>query len=260
MKFRKIKIYLFTLVLFSFAYSTISAQNVFVDSLVIKGNKAYIAKNYDRAINDYEKILNEGFESPELYYNLGNSYYKKGILGKAILNYEKGLKLAPNNEDLKYNLKIANAHIVDKIETLPEFFLSRWWKNFAAIFPLNILTVILVVTFIVFLIAIWIFIFGKTGNSKKTGLFGGVFIFAVFLLFIFVYITKVSEIKNSRYAIILSQEVTARTSPDETAKAVFVLHEGTKVRVEDKVGGWEQIKLSDGKKGWVPKGTFGLIK
>ncbi len=255
-----IKIKLLTIILFATSFTTVSAQNILVDSLVVKANKAYISKNYDQAITDYEKILNEGFESPELYYNLGNSYYKKGVLGRAILNYEKGLKLAPDNEDLRYNLKIANAHIVDKIETLPEFFIVRWWRSFISLFSIQTLAVALVAVFVMLLIALWLLIFGRTPGAKKGGLFGGGFLLAVFILFIFVYIGKAHEIESSNYAIILTKEVTARTSPDETAKAVFILHEGTKVQVEDKVGDWEQVKLSDGKKGWIKEGTFGVIK
>ncbi len=249
------------LVFFGLLAANISllAQNTFIDSLSAKGEKAYLSKNYDEAILNYEKILNEGYDSAELYYNLGNAYYRKGILGRAILNYEKGLKLKPGDEDLLYNLKIANAHIIDKINNVPEFFIVRWWKDFVALFSIEFLSVILLVAFLLLLIFVWLFFFGKTPSVRKRGLFGGVSFAFIVLLFAVVYFGKVKEVNNSNYAIILSKEVTARTSPDESSKAIFVLHEGTKVSVLDNVGEWEQVKLSDGKKGWIKKGNFELI-
>ena len=149
----KIKISLvnFLLAVFVLSFSTLFAQNPVVDSLVAKGNKAFLNKDYDTAISDYQKVLDQGYESSVLYYNLGNAYYKKGIMGRAILNYEKGLKLDPTNEDLIYNLKIANAHIVDKIDKVPEFFLLRWWKAFISIFSLQLLNIILLILFVWFL-------------------------------------------------------------------------------------------------------------
>ncbi len=257
----KIKISLvnFLLAVFVLSFSTLFAQNPVVDSLVAKGNKAFLNKDYDTAISDYQKVLDQGYESSVLYYNLGNAYYKKGIMGRAILNYEKGLKLDPTNEDLIYNLKIANAHIVDKIDKVPEFFLLRWWKAFISIFSLQLLNIILLILFVMFLMSVWFFIFGKTSISKKWGLFSGTSFLILLVLTIFIYIGKVDEIKSSHYAIVLDKEVTAMTSPDEASKAIFILHEGTKVSAEDEVGEWEQVRLSDGKKGWVPKNSLGFI-
>jgi tetratricopeptide (TPR) repeat protein len=242
------------------SFSTLSAQNTVVDSLVVNGNKAFLNKDYDTAITDYQKIVDQGYESAALYYNLGNAYFRKGILGEAILNYEKGLKLDPTNEDLLYNLKIANAHIVDKIDKVPEFFLLRWWKTFVSIFSLHLLDLILALLFVLFLIAVWFFIFGRTSASKKGGLFAGTSLLILLVLAIFLYIGKVDEINSSHYAIVLAKEVTAMTSPDESSKAIFILHEGTKVSVEDGVGEWEQVRLTDGKKGWVRKNSLGFIK
>jgi tetratricopeptide (TPR) repeat protein len=241
------------------SYSTIFAQNPLIDTLVVNANKAFLNKDYDKAIDNYQKVVDQGYESPFLYYNLGNAYYRKGILGEAIFNYEKGLKLNPTDEDLLYNLKIANAHIVDKIDKVPEFLLLRWWKTFISIFSLRLLDIILALLFVLFLTAVWFFIFGKTSGYKKGGLFAGTSLLILLVLTVFLYIGKVDELKSSHYAIVLAKEVTAMTSPDESSKAIFILHEGTKVSAEDEVGMWEQVRLADGKKGWVLKNSLGFI-
>lgn len=96
------------------------------ESFMEQGNQYYQKQQYDKAIQDYSKVLNEGYESSELYYNLGNAYFRKGNLGFAILNYEKALKLSPGDEDIQHNLALANSRTIDRINTLPDFFLFQW--------------------------------------------------------------------------------------------------------------------------------------
>ncbi len=242
-----------------FAFSNVGAQNAFVDSLMKAGNAAYTAKNFEKAIDNYEKIIDEGYESPALYYNLGNAYYKIGALGKAILNYERALALNPSDEDAKYNLKIANARIVDKINAVPKFFLTEWKDSLLKLFSPSALALITSVLFAAFLLFLFLFRYGKTAGTRKSGfVFASVF-FALFVLSALLYYGKAKQIETEKYGIILAKEVTVRVSPDDNAKAAFIVHEGTKVLVEDKVGNWADIKLPDGKKGWAPKDTFELI-
>ncbi len=239
--------------------SVFSAQNAYVDSLMKAGNAAYTAKNFEKALDNYEKILDEGYESNALYYNLGNSYYKIGALGKAILNYERALKLNPSDEDARYNLKIANARIIDKINPVPKFFLTEWKDALLDLFSVQTLALIVAVLFALLLLTIFLFRYGKTPSVRKSGFVLGSIIFVALALALFLYYGKAQEIRNDKYGIILAKEVTVRTSPDENAKAAFIIHEGTKILVEDKVGDWVNIKLADGKKGWLKKETFELI-
>jgi tetratricopeptide (TPR) repeat protein len=104
------------------------------DSLVSEGNRHYMDREYDLAVKCYSKVIEMGYESGELYYNLGNAYYKQENLPWAILNYEKALLLKPGNEDIRQNLALANARIVDKIDSIPDFFLHRWVNYFQGLF------------------------------------------------------------------------------------------------------------------------------
>ncbi len=98
-----------------------------------RGNDYYQKQQYDKAVQAYNKVLNEGYESAELYYNLGNAYYRKGNLGYAILNYERALKLSPGDDDIRHNLALANSRTIDRINTLPDFFIFQWWESFLAL-------------------------------------------------------------------------------------------------------------------------------
>jgi tetratricopeptide (TPR) repeat protein len=247
-------------VLILFAFTTVQAQYSYVDSLAQVANQAYKSKNYEKAIDAYEKVLNEGYESSQLYYNLGNAYYKYGLLGKAILNYERALRLNPQNEDAIYNLKIANAHAIDKINAVPKFFLAEWWDYLLELFPINTIAIITAGLFVLLLFFIWLFFYGKTANGKKLGFTLGSVTFAFLLFFAFLYFGKAKQVSTEKYGIILAKEITVKVSPDENAKAAFILHEGTKFLLEDKVGNWGNIKLADGKEGWAPLSSFELIE
>ena len=107
------------------------------DSLINKANEMYAQGKYQDAAIVYENILKQGYESAELYFNLGNAYYKQNVIATAILNYEKALQLSPNDDDIKYNLELANRFVVDKIEVLPVFFITGWIKNLKNIFSSN---------------------------------------------------------------------------------------------------------------------------
>lgn len=102
-----------------------------------QGNRYYQKQDYNQAVQSYLKVLNEGYESAELYYNLGDAYYREGKLGYAILNYERALKLSPGDDDIRHNLALANSRTIDRLNTLPDFFLFQWWESFLALFTFS---------------------------------------------------------------------------------------------------------------------------
>ena len=112
------------------------------------GNSLYQNNDYDNAIGAYEEVLSLGYESSALYYNLGNSYYRSGKLGDAILNYERALKIEPNDEDVKYNLRIVQARTVDKIQSVPKIFISEWWDVLVTMFPVSGWSVTLIIVYL----------------------------------------------------------------------------------------------------------------
>ena len=221
------------------------------DSLLIKGNDYYKAGNYEKATRSYETIIDSGYESAFLYFNLGNAYYKSGKLAKAILNYERAKKLAPYNEDIAYNLDMAKSFVIDKLEEISPVFFRSWYTNIVLFISSDAWAYLSLICFIGGLLLMLLYFFTRKLSLKKSG-----FWFGVLLLLIavgsFQFSKQNKKIMTSHdWAIIMSPSVTGKTTPDAGGKDFFVLHEGTKVNVEDKIGEWVEIKLSDGNKGWV---------
>ncbi len=238
---------LFTIISILAAFYT-NAQEA--DSL-LKANDLYAKGNFQDAAVVYENILNQGFESAELYYNLGNAYYKQNVVAKAILYYEKALHLAPNDEDIKYNLELVNRFVVDKIEVLPVFFITEWIRNMRNIFKSDIWAIVSIGTFILTLIFISLYLYSRGLAFKKFSFWISLmFILITVVSFIFSYQQK-RKILSGGSAIVISPSVTVKSSPDVSGTDLFVIHEGTKVWIEDKISDWKEIKLSDGSKGWL---------
>lgn len=233
----------------SFLGSSI-AESAVSDSLA-KAETCYSAQDFDCSIRIYERVLSSGEESANLYYNLGNAYFKKGIIAHAILNYERAILRAPNDEDIKENLEIARTYQVDKIESIPDFILSIWFKSFANIAHSNTWAIISIVLFLCFIGSITLFLFSHSSAVKRIGFFAGIGLFVVFICTAFLASYQKSTITENSYAIITTPSVTLKSAPDNSGKDLLVIHEGMKVSFENVVGNWIEIKLSDGSVGWV---------
>jgi len=227
-----------------------------VDPLIDSANNAYTEQNYEEAVGFYEKVLDKGLESPELYYNLGNAYYKLHDIASAILNYERAKQLAPNDEDIQYNLELAKKQITDKIEPIPEFFLLRWAKNALNLFSSNAWALASLITFIAFLVLFSLYLYsGRLGIKKSSFWIGIIALIISIASFSFSYQQK-QDIVNSGEAIVFSPKVTVKSSPSESGTELFVIHRGVKVHiVDDDINGWYEVKLADGNKGWLKRET-----
>ena len=221
------------------------------DSLIIKANDYYTEAQFQDAINAYEAIINSGYESSEIYYNLANAYYKEKVIALAILNYEKAIQLAPNDEDILYNLELTNRLVVDKIEVLPVFFIIGWIRNLKSIFTSDLWAIISLVSFILTLVFISIFLYSRSIGLKKFSLGFAFFIVIISTISLIFSHQQKQAILNGNTAIITNLSVTVKSSPDISGTDLFVLHEGTKVWIEDKISDWNEIKLSDGSIGWL---------
>jgi tetratricopeptide (TPR) repeat protein len=224
-----------------------------------KANELYSEGNYDGAIDLYSSILASGYHSASIYYNLGNAFYRSGKIPSAILNYERALLLAPGDEDIRFNLDLARLQTIDRIEVVPDFFINRWWKGIRDTLNYRSWAVVSSVTFINTLIFLAIFLLVSKVIMKK--LF---FWLAVSMLFISVFSFSVgldqrNYVKNHNNAIIFSPVVSIKSSPDINSADLFVLHEGTKVSIEDSIGDWREVRLSDGNKGWLHKDGLEMI-
>ncbi|MCF8455470.1 MAG: tetratricopeptide repeat protein [Bacteroidales bacterium] len=245
-----------------FTLSLFLAMTSFADSnnaLLEMANKHYTDGEYNEAIANYEQIIETGYESAALYYNLGNSYYKTGELAPAILFYEKAHLLAANDEDIVFNLELANRHVVDKLEAIPDFFLNQWINNLSIQLSTNQWAIISMVAFGVALLLFLIFLYVSVPLVKRFS-----FYFSMLLVIVavsgFIFSSKeANKLTAHDTAIIFSPTVTVKSSPDEGGTDLFLLHEGSKVQLNDSIGNWVEIALSNGNEGWILKEAIRVI-
>jgi pentatricopeptide repeat protein len=211
----------------------------------------YRSGEFDKAIKIYEEIRNEGFQGTSLFFNLANSYYRIGKLGQAILNYERALKLSPTDEDVKHNLAFANLSTVDRIQPLPTFFLFEWWESILASLAVNGWTYLAYFFFIFLTALVVVYFFAKTIFQQKLILFSGLGMLTMFLIVISLLIVKLNKEENVIEGVVIELSLTVKTSPDMKSTDAFVIHEGLKVNLEDKLDNWIKIRLADGKVGWI---------
>ncbi len=229
------------------------------DELMKGANKFYQEGQFEQAIRSYEKILGQGFESGALYYNLGNAYFKSGKLGYAIYYYEKGLKLQPNDEDLLYNLKIANSRTFDKITELPKLFIVSWWEGLVTSLGVSGWSFIVVIVFWILLASFAFYFFSRRAPIQRISFFISSISLAVLIFLAVLLFARVNRDATTNYGILLRQTYSVKISPDSKSADAFVVHEGIKFTIEDYVNDWAKIRLADGKVGWIEKNAFGQI-
>lgn len=253
----------FLLIAFLLINCNFSFSNENLLQQIEAGNKFYSNQEYDNAINSYNAVLNEGFEAPELYYNLGNAFYKKGEIAQAILNYERAKILAPEDEDISYNLQIAQTVIVDKIEIVPEFIMKTWYRLFIDIFSSQTWSLLSIFTFISGLSCLLWFLFSSSVAVKKTTFLVAVILMITSFTSIIAARTQSDRINNRNTAIVFEPSVTVKSSPAVDATDIFVIHEGTKITIRDEFNKgeeeWIEIRLSDGNVGWIKKSAVEVI-
>lgn len=221
------------------------------DSLIMRGNEFYKNGQYDKAITAYKQVVDSGYSSSKLYYNLGNAYYKNHRIGMAILYYERAKLLAPNDEDIQHNLALVRQQVEDKLEKIPEFFVSKWFHTIIHSLSFNAWGVISIITFIFFLTLFILYLTSGRLKIKQYSFWTGLVMF-IFSASTFLFAQqKYQNIMDSDRAVITSSSVTIVSSPDVNSKKLFVLHEGTKVSIMQCNENWCEIELPNGSKGWI---------
>lgn len=243
------KLKLFLILLFTILYSFANANtnNLLLDS----ANSAYSKGDYDKASKLYENILSNGLEAPEVYFNLGNAYYKTNNIAFAILNYERALKLEPDNEDFNFNLKLANQKTEDKIDAAPQLFLSQWKNGLVDLMTEKGWSQLCILLICISLILFAIYITMQKRGLKQFGFFGGTTLVILSIITFFIAQHKYSITKNNTEAIITSPSITVTGSPNEKGTKLFILHAGTKVNVTQEDVSWAEIKIANGNTGWI---------
>jgi tetratricopeptide (TPR) repeat protein len=229
-------------------FQGVHATNVFVE----KANKAYGEGLYAEAADLYKKVAASGYEAPELYYNLGNSCFKLNDYPGAILWYERAKRLDPGNEDISFNLNVANSKIADKIEPVPEMFYRRWYFGLVNRFSADAWAWLSVICFLAAFAGATLYLLAARLFLRKTGFWSGALFLVLFLFTLLFAVSASDQARNVGEAIIFTPSVTVKSSPDEKSVDLFVLHEGTKVRIMDQIGTWYEIRIANGSVGWLP--------
>ena len=225
-----------------------------------QGNALYKKADYKGAAAQYEGILKQGKQSAEVYFNLGNAYYKLDSVAPAIYNYEKALLLNPGYKDAEVNLSFARKMTIDDIKATPRVGFSKMLYNATGNYHYNTWAWISV-SFSVFFLMLFIGYYLAGTTLIKRIFFIGMFV-ALFGLVASiasaVYVKSQKSLEN--YAIIYPEVVTLKTEPREAAQDAFILHSGTKVNILETVDGWKKVRLADDNIGWIPKQAIKEIK
>lgn len=247
---KKIYFILLLLVSVSFTYGQTKLQ----------ADSAYVNNDFAGAVEMYETILATEGEAADIYYNLGNSYYKMDNIAKAILNYERALMLNPGDGDIRFNLELAQSKAVDKVIPISEMFFVTWIKELTDMMSEKGWAKLGIITFVLMLLSLALYFFGKKIVLKKIG-----FIVALCMLTLCVVANvfasnQKEKAQNHGNAIIMAPSVTVKSTPNEGGTDLFILHEGRKVMIKDNtMREWKEIQLEDGNAGWVPASVIEVI-
>ena len=222
-------------------------------------DSAYVDGNYQEAIKAYESLLKHG-ESAELYYNLGNAYYRTENITRAVLNYERALLLSPGDGDIRFNLQIARSKTIDKIVPESEMFFVTWYRSLVNIMSVDGWGRMALVSLALVIVLFLVYLFSARVWVQKVGFFGGGILLVVFVFSNFFAWQQRQQLLNREGAIVVAPSVTVKSTPAQNGTDLFILHEGTKVVITDgSMKSWREIRLADGKKGWIESKKIELI-
>lgn len=243
------------LYLLLFLTQTFWAQNVFET-----GNEHYRKGDYQKAIQSYESIIKGKKESCDLYYNLANSYYKLDQVGPAIYYYEKALLISPNDRDIKNNLKFAKAKTIDEIKETPKVGFEKLVQSFTGLAHYDVWSYIAIGFSFIFLLLFIGYYFSQSTLYKRI-FFVGMFIVPFLLIFsLFASWFEKEQDDSVQPAIVFAEVISVKNEPRENATDAFVLHEGTKVFVLEKLDNWKKIQLTDETEGWIMSDAIKELK
>ncbi len=220
---------------------------------------AYATGDFKAAVEQYENLVSSGASSPSLFYNLGNAYYRRGNIGKAILNYERALKLDPSDKDVKHNLEMARAHTLDKIDNVPQFILFSWVRGVRNSLSSNAWAVLSLVFLAVGLAFMLIYRFSSRSSARR---FFFIIAMIIFLSVIITFLFSLSLARQARggdSAVVVENIGSVKSAPSAGGNSIFVLHEGTKVDILERVQDWCRVEISDGRQGWIKASDIEVI-
>lgn len=216
-----------------------------------EADSAYIRGQYQQAIKDYEMLLKQG-ASADLYYNLGNAYYRSENITRAVLNYERALLLSPGDRDVRFNLQIARAKTIDKIVPESEMFFFTWYRSLVSLMSVDAWAWTALIALALLIVLLLVYLFSERIWLRKVGFFGGFVLLILFALSNLFAWQQKQDLLFRKGAIVISPSVTVKSTPAKNGTDLFILHEGTKVSITDgTMKGWMGIRIADGKEGWI---------
>lgn len=237
--------------------NSVVAQNT--EQLFTSANDLYKTEKLEEAIELYKKIEAQGLVSSELYYNLGNSYYKLNKVGPSIYYYEKALVLNPLNEDAQNNLIFAKRLALDNIEELPKTVFQKFNENYLQKLSYNQWAIVVIVFSVLGSLLFLLFYFAISPSKKRFYFILSSLSFVLLIVSFLITYNQYSFSKNNKVAIVFAEKTEVRNAPTLNSEEVFTLHEGTKVIVLDAIDDWKKIKLADGKLGWIIASEIKLL-
>jgi tetratricopeptide (TPR) repeat protein len=250
--------YLLILLLLScFSFETFSQEKA--SEKFTKGVVFFNAGSYKEALQVWNDVYATGYRSAGLDYNIGNAYFKLNNIPEAILFYERAYLLNPIDEDINYNLQIARSLIVDRFQEIPDLFFIKWYNFVSLLLSSDSWAKISIVSFILCLLFLSLYIYSSKYSQKVIGFWLALILLVISISSFALMGRNKFLVHDSHKAIITNPVVSGKSSPDNSGKDLFVLHEGTKVSIEDEVGEWVEIRLSDGNVGWIPVNSLNII-
>lgn len=225
----------------------------------IQGVTLFSSASYKEALQVWTDIYNTGYRSASLNYDIGNAFFKLNDIPNAILFYERAYLLSPADENINYNLQIARTLIVDRFQEIPEIFFVRWFNFVSLLLSSNTWAIVSLAAFLLSLLLLSLYIYSSQYRNKVIGFWFAIFFFILSAGSIALSLRNKSLVFDNHKAIISSPLVNGKSSPDNSGTDLFILHDGTKVTIEDKVGEWYEVRLSDGNKGWIPVNSLNII-
>ncbi|GIV33751.1 MAG: hypothetical protein KatS3mg031_1286 [Chitinophagales bacterium] len=258
-RMRRAGIRILLMLLIMGAFFNLSVRAETAQETFQKANQLYKEKKYSAAAALYDSLIQVGYTSPALYYNLGNACYKMGNIPLAILNYERAKKLAPSDKDIDFNLRLANLQVVDRVEPVPELFFVRWVKNFVASLSSDAWAMVALALIWTALLAGVLFLFIRNQLIRQISF---LFMILTVLLSLSAVLLAWNQYRHQMKrteAIVFAKNVYVKSAPDAQSTDLFILRQGTKIKLLEHEGDWQKIQLADGKEGWIKKEAMEII-
>ncbi len=229
-----------------FLYTTLGFAQA--DALFKKANNLYNVENYEQAIATYQQLLSTNVHSAEVYFNKANAHYKLNQLAESIYNYEKALQLNPSSKKIKINLSYANNQKIDKIDVIPTTGISKIANTIVNVFKFDVWAIISIVFIFIFIIAFIGYLYTRFKRFYFSVGLLGLLLSILSILFAF---KQENNVINTTYAIVFAKQTEVKTDPKLSSEKIFVLHEGTKVKIIAYFENWNKIKIDNGSEGWI---------